>query len=70
MVVGVSHLPGMLCLLEAMVCSGPEISLVFPYGPSSKEKRETELNLSIFKFILEQLKLQYFDCDKAKMILP
>lgn len=31
----------MLCLLEDMVGSGPEMSLVFPYGPSSVETRDS-----------------------------
>lgn len=34
--------PGMLCLLEDMVCSGPERSFVFPYGPSSKQRHRTK----------------------------
>lgn len=33
-------IPGILCLLEARVCSGPERSFDFPYGPSSTEDRE------------------------------
>lgn len=32
------HAPGMLCLLEDAVCSGPEMSLVLPYGPSSADR--------------------------------
>lgn len=35
------YVPGILCLLEATVCSGPEISFVFPYGPSSAGRAET-----------------------------